>query len=104
MLPSIRERLGGLISAGHFYPATHLVAGHPYNVHHIFRSHHDTFVCLERDYLIRAPQRYRDGFRNLCTFLRTNNVEEVKMQYLGTSYEGDPLLIVYGIGFFMYLY
>jgi hypothetical protein len=85
-----------------------MIRDYPYRVIHIFRRNNDIFVGLNTEYdeflLIQIPHRYHNGFRNLCLFLREQNVENFRLENIGDTNGGEPILHAYGREFFMYVY
>jgi len=89
-------------------PIEELIAGYPYAVMFVDRWFGDIFVvvenCLIDEFtLLRLPQTYHESFTRFLDVIRSSDVHDFFIEYLGSAEEGQPLLRAYGGRFCTYL-
>jgi len=101
------QMLQQILSLGMYRPIDELLEDYPYAVVFVDRWFDDIFVvvenCLIGDFnLLRLPQTYHESFTRFLDVIRSSDVQNLFIEYLGSA-EGQPLLRAYGGRFCTYL-
>jgi hypothetical protein len=102
------EEVAQMITAGSYWPVTAMIRGYPYRVKTVFRRSGEIFVLMKHNFidvvrLIQLPQGSHEAFKRLLTIIRTNNVEQFYLEYVGDTEDEEPILHAYGRGVSTYV-
>jgi len=85
-----------------------LIEGYPYEVVVVDKWDGDIFVVYHKIVIdvfrvLQIPRRCHETFTRFFERLKTNNIQNCYIEYVGRADDGEPVLKAYGGGFHVYV-
>ena len=85
-----------------------LIEGYPFEVALVDKWGDDIFVgynkiLIDVFRIFQIPRRYHETFTRFFERLKTNNIQNCYIEYVGRADDGEPVLKAYGGGFHVYV-